>query len=140
MIRQARQSDLQSILSIYNHAILNTTAVYTYEPVTIDERETWFHTKLEQAEPIFVYLKDGQVVGFATYGAFRNWPAYQYTVEHSIYVDPETRNEGVASQLLVKLIEEIKTEIIRQLLQVLTHQILLALNCMKNMVLNYVEL
>src|SRR5699024_12230687 len=108
MIRQARQSDLQSILSIYNHAILNTTAVYTYEPVTIEERETWFHTKLEQAEPIFVYLKDGQVVGFATYGAFRNWPAYQYTVEHSIYVDPETRNEGVASQLLVKLIEEIK--------------------------------
>lgn len=108
MIRQARQSDLQSILSIYNHAILNTTTVYTYEPVTIEERETWFHTKLEQAEPIFVYLKDGQVVGFATYGAFRNWPAYQYTVEHSIYVDPETRNEGVASQLLVKLIEEIK--------------------------------
>src|SRR5699024_7664360 len=87
---------------------VNTTAVYTYEPVTIEERETWFHTKLEQAEPIFVYLKDGQVVGFATYGAFRNWPAYQYTVEHSIYVDPETRNEDVASQLLVKLIEEIK--------------------------------
>src|SRR5699024_10699522 len=89
-------------------AILNTTAVYTYEPVTIEERETWFHTKLEQAEPIFVYLKDGQVVGFATYGAFRNWTAYQYTVEYSIYVVLETNNDGVASHRLVKLIEEIK--------------------------------
>ncbi|TGQ09617.1 GNAT family N-acetyltransferase, partial [Mesorhizobium sp. M00.F.Ca.ET.217.01.1.1] len=76
MIRQARQSDLQSILTIYNHAILNTTAVYTYEAVTIEEREVWFHEKLEQDEPIFVYLKGDKVVGFATYGSFRNWPAY----------------------------------------------------------------
>src|SRR5699024_5321543 len=108
MIRQARQSDLQSILTIYNHAILNTTAVYTYEPVTIEEREIWFHKKLEQDEPIFVYLKDDKVFGFATYGSFRNWPAYQHTVEHSIYADSGMRNEGVASQLLVNLNDDIK--------------------------------
>ncbi|AWI45593.1 phosphinothricin acetyltransferase [Staphylococcus nepalensis] len=107
MIRHAQQTDLQAILAIYNDAILNTIAVYTYEPVTLAEREAWFYSKLEKAEPVFVYIKNGEVVGFATYGPFRNWVAYQYTVEHSIYVAPETRHEGIASQLLTKLIDEI---------------------------------
>ena len=66
MIRHAQQTDLQAILAIYNDAILNTTAVYTYEPVTLAEREVWFYSKLEKAEPVFVYVKNGKVVGFAT--------------------------------------------------------------------------
>ncbi|MGS0652645.1 N-acetyltransferase family protein, partial [Staphylococcus arlettae] len=64
--------------------------------------------KLAKNEPVLVYVKDNEVVGFATYGSFRDWPAYKNTVEHSIYVDPKTRKEGIASKLLTELIKEIE--------------------------------
>ncbi|EHJ08152.1 GNAT family N-acetyltransferase [Staphylococcus simiae] len=105
MIRQANKDDLPYILTIYNDAIINTTAVYTYDAQTLEERQTWFNNKTQAKEPVFVYLHNNQVVGFATYGPFRNWPAYQYTVEHSIYVDPTAKGQGIASKLLQHLIQ-----------------------------------
>ncbi|WP_145471737.1 GNAT family N-acetyltransferase [Staphylococcus pettenkoferi] len=104
MIRPMTQDDLYDVLDIYNHAIEHTTAVYTYEPVMITERLVWFTEKLEREEPLLVYDNDGHVAGFATYGSFRDWPAYRYTVEHSIYVDPNYQGRGVATQLLTELI------------------------------------
>lgn len=116
MIRQAQQSDLTSILDIYNDAIINTTAVYTYQPTNIEERQAWFNHKQQNGDPIFVFEKDDIVQGFATYGQFRDWPAYLYTIEHSIYVHPKYRHHGIASQLLIKLIEEAKDNNFRTLI------------------------
>lgn len=110
MIRCAKKEDLNAILAIYNDAIINTTAVYTYEPQTIDERIAWFETKQRNHEPIFVFEENGSVLGFATFGSFRPWPAYQYTIEHSIYVDASARGKGIASQLLQHLIVEAKAK------------------------------
>ncbi|MDN6570568.1 MAG: N-acetyltransferase family protein, partial [Staphylococcus equorum] len=84
MIRHAVQSDLPNILDIYNDAILNTTAVYTYKPQTLESREAWFEKKSDNNEPVIVYEEQGEAIGFATYGSFRDWPAYQYSIEHSI--------------------------------------------------------
>jgi phosphinothricin acetyltransferase len=47
---------------------------------------------------------DGSLQGFATYGPFRNWPAYKYTIEHSVYVHRDHRRRGVARALLRQLI------------------------------------
>ena len=110
MIRCAKKEDLNAILAIYNDAIITTTAVYTYEPQTIDERIAWFETKQRNHEPIFVFEENGSVLGFATFGSFRPWPAYQYTIEHSIYVDASARGKGIASQLLQHLIVEAKAK------------------------------
>ncbi|MFZ8237900.1 GNAT family N-acetyltransferase [Staphylococcus aureus] len=110
MIRCAKKEDLNAILAIYNDAIINTTAVYTYEPQTIDERIAWFETKQRNHEAIFVFEENGSVLGFATFGSFRPWPAYQYTIEHSIYVDASARGKGIASQLLQHLIVEAKAK------------------------------
>lgn len=110
MIRCAKKEDLNAILAIYNDAIINTTAVYTYKPQTIDERIAWFETKQRNHEPIFVFEENGSVLGFATFGSFRPQPAYQYTIEHSIYVDASARGKGIASQLLQRLIVEAKAK------------------------------
>ncbi|PCF65427.1 N-acetyltransferase [Staphylococcus intermedius] len=107
-IRLATFDDLEAIMEIYNHAILHTTAVYTYEPTHIEERRQWLAQKQREGYPVFVYESEGEVLGFATYGPFRNWPAYQYTIEHSIYVSPSARRQGVASQLLSIVIEDAK--------------------------------
>jgi phosphinothricin acetyltransferase len=106
-IRQALISDAAGILDIYNHAILNTTSVYSYEPHTLAMRIAWMEDKNRSDIPVFVAEVDGIVVGFATYGPFRVWPAYQYTVEHSVYVHYNYRQRGIAQTLLEKLIETV---------------------------------
>ncbi|EHD0837046.1 TPA: N-acetyltransferase [Staphylococcus pseudintermedius] len=105
-VRRATLNDLEAIMAIYNHAILHTATVYTYEPTHIEERRQWLAEKQRDGYPVFVYENEGTVLDFATYGPFRNWPAYQYTIEHSIYVSPDARRQGVASQLLTVVIED----------------------------------
>ena len=104
MIREAVENDLTDILEIYNHAILNTTAIYDYKAHTIDDRRKWFEKKKQEGYPILVVEENNKVIGFATYGPFRSWPAYKYTVEHSIYVDSRCRNNGTGTKLTKELI------------------------------------
>ena len=51
--------------------------------------------KKAEGYPIFVYELDNKVVGFATFGPFRAWPAYKYSIEHSVYVDKDYRKMGL---------------------------------------------
>lgn len=105
MIREADIKDIKDILEIYNDAILNTTAIYSYKPHTIDQRKEWFLNKEKEGCPIFVYELDGKAVGFATFGQFRPWPAFKYSIEHSIYVHKDYRKRGIAKALMDKLIK-----------------------------------
>ncbi|MBE7174304.1 MAG: N-acetyltransferase [Williamsia sp.] len=108
LIREAIEQDLPAILEIYNHSIQHTTAVYDYKPHTMDMRRTWFAQKRADGQPVLVALKDGAIAGFASYGPFRPWAAYKYTVENSIHVHPRFRGQGVGKQLLAVTIEKAK--------------------------------
>ncbi|MDI2585806.1 GNAT family N-acetyltransferase [Psychrobacillus sp. NEAU-3TGS] len=104
MIREATPKDLMDILEIYNDAIVHTTAVYSYEPQTIENRKAWYEQKMNEGYPILVFELDNKVAGFATFGPFRPWPAYKYSIEHSIYVNKEYRKKGIGSSLLKEII------------------------------------
>ena len=110
MIRPAQEQDVNAILTIYNEAILHTTAVYHYKANTLEQQKQWFDEKMSAGFPVIVFEgeEDGQVYGFATYGSFRPHAAYQYTVEHSVYVHSEYRKKGIGSKLLVELIQMAK--------------------------------
>ena len=99
-IRAATEADLPGILSIYNHAVEHTTAVFEYRPQTIDIRREWFRAKQAAALPVFVAADGDRVLGFATYGPFRAWPAYKYSVELSVYVDADARRQGLGTALV----------------------------------------
>ena len=105
MIRSAVREDVQYILDIFNYNILNSTGIYMYEPQTLAQRMEWFLGKQERNEPLFVYEEDGVVVGYATYGQFRAYPAYLYTVEHSVYVHKDYHRKGIATKLMQVLIK-----------------------------------
>ena len=105
MIREATETDVMDMLEIYNDAILNTTAVYTYKPQTLESRQIWYNQKLEEGYPMLVCEQDDKVVGFATFGPFRPWPAYKYTIEHSVYVHKDYRNQRIATKLMQELIK-----------------------------------
>lgn len=104
MIREATPKDLADILEIYNDAILHTAAVYTYKPDTLENRQNWYKQKMNAGYPILVSEQDGKVAGFATFSPFRAWPAYKYSIEHSIYVDKGYRKKGIASSLMREII------------------------------------
>jgi L-amino acid N-acyltransferase len=105
VIRDAREADLAAMLAIYNDAVLTTTAVYDYQPRSGEQQVAWFKAKQEQSVPVLVAENDGAVVGFASYGPFRPWPAYLHSVENSLYVAPEQRGRGIGSLLLPGLIQ-----------------------------------
>lgn len=105
MIREANKKDLEDILEIYNDAIMNTTAIYTYKPETLEEKKQWYEKKKQGDYPLLVFEEDNRVVGFATFGPFRAWPAYKYTIEHSIYVHKDYRNHGIATKLMKEIIK-----------------------------------
>ncbi|MFN2437920.1 MAG: N-acetyltransferase family protein [Chitinophagaceae bacterium] len=104
-VRLANENDLEQLLQIYNDIILNTTAVYQYQPHTLQMRREWFETKNRQGFPVFVAEDSDNIVGFSTLGNFRNWQAYKYSVENSIYVASAYRGKGVGKLLMPPLID-----------------------------------
>ncbi len=103
-IGQAEERDLEGILPIYNDAILTTTAVFSDEPVTLENRREWLEARAGQGYPVLVARDpDRTVLGFATFGDFRAWPGYRHTVEHSVYVRGDARGRGIGSALLEAL-------------------------------------
>ncbi len=97
---------VEGIRSILNDAIVHSTAVYDYEPRSMKTMEDWFQMKVEKGYPVIgVEDTDGNLLGFATYGPFRAWAAYKYSVEHSVYVDAKSRGQGIGKVLLQSLIE-----------------------------------
>ena len=109
MIRLATDTDLADILAIYNHAIEKTTAVFEYRPHTLDMRREWFRAKQTASIPVFVAVDDARVVGFASYGPFRAWPAYKYSIELSVYVDVNARRRGIGTELVRAVIDEARS-------------------------------
>lgn len=100
-----------SILEILNEAIVNSTALYDYQPRPPESMVDWFKVKEAGGFPI-IGVEDarGKLVGFASYGTFRAWPAYKYSVEHSVYVHRDHRGQGIGLLLLRKLIEKAREQ------------------------------
>ena len=108
-IRPAEKDDLDAMLAIYNDAIINTTAVYDYQPRASETQRQWFETKQAQRLPVFVAHDGATIVGFGSFGPFRPWPAYQYTAENSLYVDSAHRRKGAGQALLDSLLQAAQT-------------------------------
>ncbi|CDG86054.1 GNAT family N-acetyltransferase [Janthinobacterium agaricidamnosum] len=95
----------QAILDIFNDAIVHSTALYDYKPRPFESMSAWFAVKRQQGFPVIgIEDDDGKLLGFASYGTFRAWPAYKYTVEHSIYIHKDSRGAGLGRKLLEQLI------------------------------------
>ena len=102
-IRAAGESDLPGLLAIYNDVIATSTAVYSYIPTTLEERTTWWRARVGMGYPVLVAVDDSGVLGFSTFGDFRTWPGYRFSVEHSVHVRADTRGRGVGKELVQAL-------------------------------------
>jgi L-amino acid N-acyltransferase YncA len=106
LLAGARQRHSRAILAIFNEAIANSTALYDYKLRTDADMQNWFDAKELRNHPVICAENEsGELMGFASYGQFRERPAYKYTVEHSVYVDARFRGQGVGRRLLEAIIE-----------------------------------
>lgn len=94
------------ILEILNDAIINSTALYDYKPRSKESMVAWFAAKRENNFPVIGAINEhGQLLGFASWGSFRAFPAYKYTVEHSVYIHKDYRGLGLSKHLMNELIK-----------------------------------
>ena len=95
-----------AILDIFNDAIVNSTALYDYQPRTTQNMVSWFEAKRAGGFPV-IGIEDaqGRLLGFCSWGSFRAYPAYKYTVEHSVYVHMDHRGKGLGKLLMNALID-----------------------------------
>jgi phosphinothricin acetyltransferase len=104
-LRDALPDDLPDLLAIYNDAVLNTTAIWNETPVDLANRQTWFELRAAQGYPILVAVDDSGVLGYASFGDWRPFEGFRYTVEHSVYVRGDQRGKGLGPVLMEALIE-----------------------------------
>jgi len=104
-IRDAVEGDLEGIREIYNDVLLNSTAIYNDRPATLEDRRAWWRARVEQGYPVLVAVEEGDVVGFASFGDFRSWPGYRFTVEGTVHIRADRRGQGLGRALLEALVE-----------------------------------
>ena len=118
-IRPTTAADLPSITAIYEHAVLHGTATFELIPPDLAEMTRRFAVLMEGGFPYFTAALDGRVVGYAYAGAYRPRPAYRFTVENSVYLDPAIHRRGIGLQLMVRLIAESEARGYRQMIAVI---------------------
>lgn len=100
LIADASEAELPGILAIYNEVIAHSTAVYSNSAVTLENRLEWWSSRVARGFPVLIARDASGVTGFATFGEFRAWPGYRYTVEHSVHVRSDRRGQGIGSELV----------------------------------------
>ncbi len=102
-VLDAEEAHLPGVLAIYNHAVVNSTAIWNDVIVDLENRRNWWRGRTEAGFPILVAVEGAAVLGYASYGPFRPFDGYRQTVEHSVYVAEAARRRGIARALLSAL-------------------------------------
>jgi L-amino acid N-acyltransferase len=104
-IRDAVNDDFEQITEIYNEVLRHSTAIYSDQPATVEERRAWGRARTAQGFPVVVAADEDRISGFASFSDFRSWPGYRFTVEGSIHIRAESRGKGVGTELLKVIID-----------------------------------
>lgn len=100
--RRATAADLPRIVDIYNSTVASRLVTADTEPVTVESRTEWFHNHSDQ-RPIFLFLQEDETIGWFSFEAFYGRPAYDKTVELSLYLDEHYRGRGIGSQAVAQM-------------------------------------
>lgn len=105
--RNAEPADLPAIVAIYNSTIPSRLVTADTEPVTVESREKWFYDHSVDRRPLWVVESDsGSMVGWVSFQSFYGRPAYDATVEISIYLHEMFRGRGLGKQVLEHCISQ----------------------------------
>ena len=118
-IRPATEADLPFVTEIYEHAVRYGTATFELIPPDLAEMTRRFKALMDGGFPYLVATLDGRAIGYAYAGPYRPRPAYRFTVENSVYLQPAIHRRGIGLQLLQRLIVESEARGHRQMIAVI---------------------
>ncbi|MDQ1149238.1 GNAT family N-acetyltransferase [Sphingobacterium zeae] len=99
--RNAEQQDLPYIVEIYNSTIASRMVTADTEPVSVASRQKWFDEHSALKRPLWmVEDENNQLLGWVSFQSFYGRPAYDATVEISIYLNEQQRGRGLGKQIL----------------------------------------
>ena len=99
--RDAKRSDLEKITEIYNSTIASRLVTADTEPVSVESKIKWFEEHSPEKRPLWVIEDElNEIVGWVSFQSFYGRPAYDATVEISIYLDSNQRGKGLGKQVL----------------------------------------
>lgn len=110
-IRYARQSDLPSLVEIYNFYVENSHATFAESKFTLEERKDWLSKYKEVGPHRFIVVEEnGEIQGCAYSSIYRDHPAFRETIETSIYLSQNARGKGLGTKLYSYLFDLLKDE------------------------------
>jgi phosphinothricin acetyltransferase len=110
-IRTAVETDVVALTDIYNHYVGSSGATFDTEELTVEARRHWLgHYRGTGPYRLLVAVDGGQALGYATSSRFRDRPAYDTSVETSVYVHPQSCGRGIGSSLYTRLFQLLERE------------------------------
>jgi L-amino acid N-acyltransferase YncA len=119
IIRTADDHDIAAITRIYADAVKNGTATFEIEPPDEAEMARRQQALIANNYPYVVAERSGVVAGYAYASHFHTRPAYRWSIEDSIYVDPQFHAQGLGRLLLARLIADAEARGFRQMIAVI---------------------
>jgi len=106
-IIDAKDAHLAGITAIFNHAVRETFSIWSETETTVEQRRNWMAGRRQAGFPVLAAIDPARnaVLGYGSFGVFRDFPGYVKTVEHSVYVSPDSQRRGVGAAILAELIK-----------------------------------
>lgn len=101
----AKQPDLEKIVATYNSTVASRLVTADLEPVTVQSKQAWFEAHSPKKRPLWLVSVDGVYAGWMSFNSFYGRPAYDGTVEVSIYLEENARGKGLGKACLNKAFE-----------------------------------
>lgn len=101
----AQQNDLPKIVSTYNSTVASRLVTADLEPVSVESKQAWFDAHTPNRRPLWIVTLNGTYAGWMSFNSFYGRPAYDGTVEVSIYLEESVRGKGLGKICLQKAFE-----------------------------------
>ena len=112
-IVDADERHLPGIAAIFNHAVRETFSIWSESETNVDLRRTWMAARRAAGFPVIVAVdpaRPDDVLGYGSFGTFRDFPGYVKTVEHSVYIAPAAQRQGIGKRVLAELVTRAKAK------------------------------
>ncbi|KAI8876596.1 acyl-CoA N-acyltransferase [Backusella circina FSU 941] len=123
-IREATEADAPQILEIYNERILNSTCLFMYDAVPLENRINWLRDSKAKGYPVIVAAEKetNKAIAYASYGGFRPHTAYVLSSEISVYINLAHHRRGLGAVMLEEMMRIAKEMKLRSIIASITSE------------------
>lgn len=108
MIRNVQIQDAQQLVDIYNYYVINSIVTLDLVPFSKQDFEEKIST-ISTEFPFIVFEEHNEILGYAYANTFRTKPAYNNTVELTIYIKNNEIGKQIGKKLYSNLLSELKS-------------------------------